>query len=256
MSNALLLSEDDTHASYSVAAPLEIMALLRSMQEQGTLIRMHVHGRPVAIITTILEINTADQTVIIDNAIETSTNQRIIDADTVMFEALLDKIRIRFSTTKVSACVQNNLPALCIAIPATVIRMQRRDFFRVGTPIINPAKCTIQLSSVSCGANIQTATLVLEDISSGGLLLIDDDGLLDNTAGTTYHRCNLDLPETGSVTVSIQVVHCLDATLPNEKSTRRIGCAFTDLPSAPLNTIQRYIGRLERKLNAKRQGFE
>lgn len=217
---------------------------------------MHVQGRSVAIITTILEINTADQTVIIDNAIETKKNQRIIDADTVLFEALLDKIRIQFSTSKVSACVQNNLPALSIAIPVKLARLQRREFFRVSTPIINPAKCTISLASATYGANIHTATLRLEDISSGGLLLIDDSCFLDAAVGATYPSCSLELPETGSVAVSIRVVHCLDATLPNKKSTRRIGCAFIDLPSSTLNTIQRYIGRLERKLNAKRLGLE
>ncbi|MGO4469960.1 flagellar brake protein, partial [Pseudoduganella sp. RAF53_2] len=44
-------------------------------------------------------------------------------------------------------------------------------------------------------------------------------------------------------------------TLLNNKSNRRLGCQFVDIPRSALNAVQRYITKLERERNARIAGL-
>lgn len=246
-------SEDGYPNPYAITSPREIVALLRAIEEQRQLIRMLIHGGIETSVTSILEVDIPHNAIIIDSSPNRSLNQRIIDADKVSFETSLDKIRIQFSTTQVTPCLKDDRPALRIAIPASLIRLQRREFYRVKTPITNPVKCIIPLES-DTGKEVVTA--VLQDISCGGMAIFDDNRVLDNTIGRIYKNCRITLPGTGTITTSIAVAYSLEQTLFNDKKRRRIGCAFVNLSNSMLNMVQRYIGKLERELNAKRHGLE
>lgn len=238
---------------FLVTSPREILSLLRSLEKERALLQMHIPGRPVSVITTILELDERRNLIVVDNSREDTINQSMIAAEEVSFETALHKIRILFSTPKVTAGRHGQQSALMFDIPTELTRLQRRDYYRVDVPLSNPTLCSFPLPG-----NVDTPriSLTLEDLSCGGMLVIDNDQVLDCTIGTLYTDCRLQLPDNEILTVTAQVRRNLDETLSNDRKTHRVGFAFVDLPNTSLIALQRHIGKIERKLTARNKGFD
>ncbi|GAB3537620.1 flagellar brake protein [Noviherbaspirillum agri] len=239
---------------YLVHSRREIIALLHAMEERGQLVSMQADGGADAVVTSVLAVDEASGMVVIDKAPSNLVNQRILDSDNVSFETVLDNIRIMFFSDKVGECLYENLPALYIPIPASMVRLQRREHYRVATPIASPVRCTITIPPDDHGVGGTTVVVTLKDISCGGIALVDEKKVLDNTIGRVYENCKIDLPG-GMLNVKLQVRNSLDLTLTSGKSLRKLGCMFVDLPNPMLAAVQRYITKLERERNAKATGM-
>jgi c-di-GMP-binding flagellar brake protein YcgR len=239
---------------YQVYSRREIIALLRNIGESNQLVRMIINGGTESVVTSILKVDEANGLVIIDVAPSQLQNQRILQSDNISFETLLEHIRILFFVTKVDSCLYENLPAFSFAIPASLIRLQRREFYRVLTPVTNPVRCTITIPH-EVDESSTTVVVALQNVSGGGIAILDDKKLLDPTIGRIYKDCRIDLPGGTLVVATLQIRNSQEITLPNGKAIRRLGCLFVDLPKAMMNAVQRYITRLEREQNAKTTGF-
>jgi c-di-GMP-binding flagellar brake protein YcgR len=237
---------------YQVTSRREIVALLRALQQHNQLITMLVGGGADPVITTVLDVDEENELVYLDCAPTPAQNRRIAASDNVSFETVLDHIRILFFTSEIREDTHDNLPALVMPIPPSVIRLQRREFYRVQTPISNPVRCTLQITH---DLGVENVTVPLKNVSTGGVAIVDEKKALDNTIGLVYKDCQIHLPGNTTVITSLQVRNSQDVTLPNGKVVRRIGCLFIDLPKSMLTAIQRYITKLEREQNAKTSGM-
>ena len=237
---------------FEVESRREIVALLRSIGEKNQLIRMQVHGESDVCVTSILDIDAERNTVILDRPVDTGQSRRMVAASGITFETSLDKIRILFSSNSVEECMHGSTPALKMAVPETLIRLQRREYYRMNTPVSNPVRATIPMVTDEGTANVP---FPLADISCGGIAIMDNKLVLGDTIGKNYPGCRIDLPEIGIITVTLQIRNSLDMTLLNNKLNRRLGCQFVDLSRGTLAQVQRYITRLERERNARIAGL-
>ncbi|HVL75523.1 MAG TPA: flagellar brake protein [Noviherbaspirillum sp.] len=240
---------------YQVHSRREIIALLRAMFERNQLVSMQADGGAEAVVTSVLEVDEENGIVVVDRAPTNLVNQRILDSENVSFETVLDNIRILFFANQVRECLYDNLPALYIPIPQSLVRLQRREHYRVPTPVASPLKCTITIPPDDAGSHGTTISVTVKDISCGGIAIIDEKKLLDNTIGRSYEQCRLALPGGAPLAVKLQVRNSLDQTLTTGRTLRKIGCMFVDLPTPMLAAIQRYITKLERERNAKATGM-
>lgn len=239
---------------FVLTAPLEIRSILRSMQRHAALVRMYVKGNSdQSIMTTVLAFDQANGRVIVDCSPDSELNQRLLRAETVMFETQLDRISVSFAAHNLQACTHDGLPAISFPLPESVRRVQRREFYRVEIPLNEPASCTIPITSPQGGA--MRAVIKLKDISAGGVALLDNENLLPHEPGMQFRDARLTLPEVGEVTVDLDVLRVHTIELPNKKEIVELGCKFVNLSNASMMLIQSYIGQLERRLNAKRRGF-
>lgn len=240
---------------YQVHSRREIIGLLKSLHDRNQLVTMQADGGADAVVTSVLEVDEESGIVVVDRAPSNTVNHRIMNSENVSFETMLDSIRILFFSNKVRECLYENLPALYIAIPSSLIRLQRREFYRVPTPVANPVRCTIRIPpDDEAGVEGTTVVVTLKDISAGGIAVIDEKKLLDNTIGRIYKDCRIDLPG-APVTANLQVRNSIDLSLSSGKSIRKLGCMFVDLPKPMLAAVQRYITKLERERNAKATGM-
>ena len=238
---------------FEVESRREIVALLRSIGEKNQLIRMQAHGEAEVCVTSILEINAERNMVILDRPVDTGQSRRMAAASDIAFETSLDKIRIMFSSNSLEEYMHGSTPALKMAVPDTLIRLQRREYYRMNTPVSNPVRVTIPMVTDDGTAN--NMPFPLADISCGGIAIMDNKLVLGDTIGKNYPGCRIDLPEIGIVTVTLQIRNSLDMTLLNNKLNRRLGCQFIDLSRGTLAQVQRYITRLERERNARIAGL-
>ena len=237
---------------YEVGSRREIVSLLRGIRDKNQLIRMLIQGDSDVCVTSILDVDPDSDSVILDCSINKEQNARIVGASQIAFETTLDKIRILFGTAKVEDTVFENGPALRMALPESLIRLQRREYYRMSTPVSNPVRAVIPMPAELGGG---THVFPLADISCGGIAILDNKLLLGNTIGHVYPDVRIDLPDSGTVTTSLQIRNTLDMTLLNSKTNRRLGCEFVDISRGNLAAVQRYITRLERERNARIAGL-
>lgn len=242
---------EDWH-DYEVASRREIVALLRQIGEKNQLIRMLIKGEADVCVTSILAVDEDSNTVVLDRSIERAQNQRIEAAGRVKCETTLDKIRILFSADALGATTWHGEPALRADIPPTLIRLQRRDYYRMPTPVSNPVRALIPVL-IDAGGGM--GVFPLHDISVGGIALLDSKLQLGTGIGRVIEGCRIELPEIGPIATSLEIRNSLDLTLLNHKTSRRLGCRFVDISRGGLAAVQRYITKLERERNARLAGL-
>jgi len=243
---------EDWH-DYEVASRREIVSLLRQIGEQNQLIRLLIRGEADVCVTSILAVDEDSNTIVLDRSVDPAQNQRMAGAARAKCETTLDKIRILFGAANLAPTIWRGEPALRADIPPTLIRLQRREYYRMATPVTNPVRALIP-APMDGGAG-GMSVFALHDISVGGIALLDSKLLLDTTVGRVIANCRIELPEIGPIATSLEIRNSLDLTLLNHKTTRRIGCQFADISRGALASVQRYITKLERERNAKLAGL-
>lgn len=238
---------------YRLHSRREIVALLRTIAEQNQMLNMLANRDSAAIITTILEVDDVAGKLIIDCAQHEYLNNSILASDNISFETALEQVRILFFVDRVEQCQYQGKPALQIDLPQSMIRVQRREFYRVPTPAGAPVSCTITIPQTGAG-EARSVTMVLQNVSGGGIALLDAQGVLDQTIGRIYRNCRIDLPGGTLVVTSLELRNTQQVRLPNGQHANRLGCLFIDLPHAMLAAVQRYITKLEREQNARAAG--
>jgi len=237
---------------FEIESRREIIVLLQAISSKNQLIRMLLHGEADVCVTAIIDIDADSNTLVLDAPVDRAQGERALLAKRINFETTLDKIRILFGANGLTAITHDGRPALRMDIPDTLIRLQRREFYRMPTPVGNPVRVTVPMPPELGGGN---NVLPLADISCGGVSILDNKLQMGNTIGHNYPGCRIDLPDIGVVMATLQVRNSLDMTLLNNKSNRRLGCAFIDISRANLAAVQRYIIQLERERNARTAGL-
>jgi c-di-GMP-binding flagellar brake protein YcgR len=245
-------SELDNWHDFRVESRREIVALLRQIGEKNQLVRMLVHGEADVCVTSILEVDPDNDTFLLDRSIERDQNRRIQAASKISCETSLDKIRILFKLESVREVAYDNSTALEADIPETLVRLQRREFYRMATPVTNPVRVVVPLPEELGGGS---ATFPLADISCGGIAFLDNKLMLGEAAGRTLEGCRLDLPDVGPVVTNLEIRNMQDVTLLNNKTARRFGCMFSGISRGNMGNVQRYITKLERERNSRLAGL-
>jgi c-di-GMP-binding flagellar brake protein YcgR len=245
-------AELESWHDYEVESRREIVALLRQISEKNQLIRMLVKGEADVCVTSLLDVDPDGDTVVLDRSVSLDQHERILSAGKVTCETSLDKIRILFVLEGLGETRFEGGVALRAAIPPTLIRLQRREYYRMPTPVTNPVRATIPLPLELGGGN---AVFPLADISCGGIAILDNKMQLGDTIGVLYQNCRIELPEVGPITCTLQIRNTIDMTLLNNKTSRRVGCQFVDISRGNLAGVQRYITKLERERNARLAGL-
>ncbi|HEY0490371.1 MAG TPA: flagellar brake protein [Telluria sp.] len=246
-------SELDNWHDYRVESRKEIIALLRSIGDKHQLVSMLIKGQSEVCVTSVLAVDADTGTVYLDCSINSDQNRRIAAAERISFETSLDKIRILFVAEHgVQTTSFEGNTAFKMTLPESMIRLQRREYYRMPTPVSNPVRAVIPMPfELGGGSNI----FPLADISCGGIAILDNKLVLGNNIGNTYEGCKIELPEVGTVTTTLRVRNSLDLTLLNSKTNRRLGCEFIDISRGNLANVQRYITKLERERNARLAGL-
>jgi c-di-GMP-binding flagellar brake protein YcgR len=242
--------QDDDMEPFRVRSRREIISLLRHISERNQLVRMVINHGADTVVTSILDVDESDNSVMLDCAPTATMNHRVLESETFSFETVLDSIRILFTSSEVGSILYDNLPAFVIPLPESMVRLQRREYYRVPTPLTTPVRCTVP---VRIADEIKRVTTTLHNISGGGISIVDENQSIDATFGRVYDNCTIDLPG-GPIAVSLQIRNLLELTLTNGKNIRRLGCRFVNPSHGVLAAVQKYITKLERDQNARVTG--
>lgn len=242
--------ERDEHADedsrYAVTQPAEIAFVLRKIMQNRQMVTAYLNGSADFALTSVLDVRPEAGEVILDASSDAATNRRLLAAKKVLFIASEDQVKVKLRANEVRETSHEGRPALRIPMPGTLVRIQRREHYRIATPITRPLICTLPLPAR--GPGVQAQTIVL-DISIGGVALMDNQNAAGFAIGGVFEDCRIGLPEAGTLAVTLEVRNCHETPLKNGQSFRRCGCKFLDLKPQGENLVQRYIMLLERSRN-------
>ena len=241
-SHNFLLDMEKWH-DYQIDSQKEIAKLLRATCEKKILLKMAVdeEAEEWAVIP-ILAIDVEKNEVIIDRPQDEGQIERIMQAPMVSCETSLDKVRLLFSVEYIDECAYQERPAFSFSIPQNLIRLQRRESFRVETPACDAVRCRLQVPKNLGGGN---CILPVADIRGGGIALVDESHSLKTIIGRVYPECTLILPEATLINTALEVRNLSDVKRADDSVVQRIGCKFSRLSPAMLDKVQRYIFKLE-----------
>lgn len=233
---------------YRIDSLPEVDKILQLLLDQGVLLRMHSGNPQYAVITTLVDLDFTNDTIIIDSAAQQTINAQLVANDTAFFDAILDNVSIKFQVSALYNTVFENRPALAGPLPAFLYRIQRRENFRIRPTFQSAAQCTIYLDNQSYHFDIH-------DISASGVALIDPDELLTDLIHTTLVGCELYLPQVGQAKVNLHLTRRQSQSLHSGKKLYLVGCAFTNTEATQLIRIQNFITSEERKQIARDRGL-
>lgn len=224
---------------FAVYSKVEIASMLRSLGAEGVLLTAYFDTEPGFLVTVVLEVNDDFEEVIFDNAVDPVAQKRLLASKHIVFVGFLAHIKVQFIARVAEATQYDNRPAFRIRMPESLLRLQRRDFFRVRPPMSKPAKCLVPYGD----DGKQYESLRVLDLSVGGMAVMMYPEKFELPLGRAIESCYLDLPGVGSVSVSLTVRH-VDA-VPKDDKARRCGCEFVDMPPASRVMLQRYINLID-----------
>jgi len=239
----------DQYSEYLLHNPREILSMLRQVAKQGDLVTVYFNSGKDFLLTTLLEVN--EQEIVLDRGSNEEMNQRALAAPKLFCITRHEKVKLQFILTEIHETAQPGQRALAARLPESLLRLQRRAYFRLHTPITRPLRCGIPVAMSDGSVQIYEHNVM--DISLGGLSLQVED--IHFEPGQEWPDCSIELPEIGVIKVTLKVLNFYEITLRSGQRSTRAGCQFVDIPATSQNLIQRYIVRLERERKARESGL-
>jgi c-di-GMP-binding flagellar brake protein YcgR len=249
---AVELMSTDEFSQYLLKTKSEMFAVFRGMVEHVSQITMFFNEGRDMVLTDMISYN--DNGVYLDLGASQEMNQKALAADKLFCVTQLDKVKIQFILRGVKQVEWNGGPAFLGALPENVLRLQRREYYRMATPIARPLKCVISLPAAA-GGQQRVIEAHVGDISGGGIGVISIP--LDIPLATGLQlACKIELPEVGVVTGNVVVRSIFEMATRSGARSQRAGCEFVKLPGPMLTLIQRYIIKVERERKARESGLD
>lgn len=248
LSDDLSVSAEDDYDKYSVRWKKEVVYILRAIMEKGGLVSAYFDRGQDFILTSIIDIDPDHGVLLLDLGVNEALNRKILDSDKIIFVSAHDRVKVQFSANRVEKARFEDREALRVALPESLIKFQRREYYRVPTPIVNSLKCLIPMGQ---GHNFE---VTIADISIGGIGVVLPSMDIGFEPGTTFHGCLLALPNFGNLLATLEVRGVFEVILRNGLKAKRAGCQLVDLSANMQSMIQRYIIKVERERRAMELG--
>lgn len=242
----------DNYEKYLLHGHREIRQVLQGLIDGHALITAQVSPGHQSFLTALVSVPDDDGPLLIDASADALINDRVSAADKLVCMTQLDKIRIQFELQTPAATTHEGRPAFRAAMPAELLRLQRREFYRLQTPVTHSVTCQIPVAQPD-GRSVMLEARVI-DISGGGVAVVVPPENLPFAPDTEFVDCRLTLPELGTLTVRLKVRNIFRLTNRNGIEMLRAGCEFVDLPRSADSAIQRYILKVERDRSARERG--
>lgn len=236
---------------YLLSAPAEVLYTLRTVKNAGDLLTVHFNQGEDFFLTALVEVG--EDALLLDAGADEPTNQRAERAGRFVCVTAHDKVKIQFALDRLVRVEHDGRPAFRAALPASVLRLQRREYYRLATPVVNPLKVDITLARED--GTRQAFSAQVADLSAGGLAVVIPPAGMTFEVDQQFDDCVLDLPDIGTIRAGLRVRNCYEVQLRNGQRMRRCGCEFTRLSAAMQTLIERYILKVERARKARETGL-
>lgn len=230
-------------SSYSIQNSKQITSHLSLLVKSKCLLSARFGANNESYITTLLGIDEKNNAVVLDYGPKEDLNQRILNAGKVAFDADYNGIKVSFAGASLKKISHKGDTAFSMPIPKSLYWMQRREYYRVKSPLSKPSYCQLII------AGKKPVNLKLYDISLTGFAMLNVSKEVSELLipGASLEQCKLILAETGEGMISFEI--CAKYIINPDKlqKIQKIGCKFIKLSRPVEEIIQRYMQRIQRE---------
>lgn len=234
------LFSSDEESDYLISNHREIVSILQSIAQRKSRVALYYNEGNSMVLTMILA---ADENGVWIDATSNPLDNRLIErSKRIIFVTTHNQAKVQFVATDVMLGTYEDAPAFSLGLPRKLLRLQRRDYYRLVTAESNALKCIIR--PVPDQAHIQHEVTVM-DISIGGVALVCEASGIELQPGMVYEHCQIELPEVGKLEAAIEVKNAFEITDRNGKVKRRAGCVFVKPDGKTTMLLQRYVAQMQ-----------
>ncbi|MBV2234764.1 MAG: flagellar brake protein [Sterolibacterium sp.] len=244
---------DEEERDFTLRSRSEILAILRSLIHHNALMTVYFNQGQDFMLSSLLHLAEDGRTLVLDVGSNADMNRRALSVDKLICVSNLDKVKIQFVLDGVDAVQYEGRPAFLANVPASLVRLQRRDTYRFVLPVLQPLRCSIPF--VTYDGRLQPQEVSVIDISAGGIGFLSKSENIDLSTDMLLENCRLDLPEVGILTVNLCIRSLYEVVLLTGARHKRAGCQFIHLDSKQEMQLQRFIITAERERKAQALGM-
>ena len=226
---------------YCITSVKEIVFTLREIAERRKPVALYFGTANEFILTTMVDVESNG--VWLEQGPDEKVNQRIAASDNLIVVGSHFSVKIQFSGDKPALQEHAGRKTFFLALPDKLFRLQRREYFRLTTPAVNPLKCVIASRTPTDKPHRE---VIIMDISGGGVALTCAENDTELSPGETHPDCRIDLPGFGTITGTIVVKNMAILTDAQGKNFKRAGCELLNLDNPSRVMLHRYVLHLQR----------
>lgn len=239
--------------NYTLRNRKEILQILSKLKEDADTLKIAFNHNKEDYLTPIFDVDADNNALLFDMSVDDAFNKRLLASQDLSIEKE-SGVRIKWHTNKHTMVQLSDGNALRTELPESLIRLQRRELFRLKTPLSKPLRCNIKVPNAFDRKKTDTIHYDLVDVSLGGVGLIVKKKLHPSIkVGDVYEDCKIDLP-TGEVSLTLEVrniIHLSDKT----GDQYRIGLQYIDISRGVEHAIHNYTFNLEREMLKAKNGL-
>jgi flagellar brake protein len=237
------LFSNDEENDYLVSNPKEIVSILQTIAQRKSRVALYYNEGNSMVLTMILA---ADENGVWIDASSNPLDNRLIErSKRIIFVSTHNQAKVQFIAADVILGMYEDAPAFSLALPRKLLRLQRRDYYRLVTSETGALNCIIR--PVADQAHIQHEVTVM-DISIGGVALVCEETGVELHPGMVYEHCQIELPGLGTLEASIEVKNTFEITDRNGNVKRRAGCVFVRPDGKTTMLLQRYVAQMQQRM--------
>ena len=221
----------------------EILSILRRLQLKHEPVTLNIDGAGFTL-TILLAVNPEFEELVFDCGNDPAANRGLMQAERITLVANIDGIKVQFSARSLDATIFEGRPALRMRLPDIVLRLQRRDFYRI------PASLPCEIA-LDCAGKVHVFEMRVADLSLGGVALVTDKAFAKFEVGQLLQNCHIGLGSLGTLALDLEVKNMSESKTRTGLHQVRIGCEFSDLSRITETMVSRFIGQKEREQKSR-----
>lgn len=219
----------------------EIVFILEDLAKNHTAINLDTQ-EGLGLVTSVLEVDSEENSICLDISPDARTNERIRNSRLVTFTTQTG-IKVRWQASQMQLVTLSDGDAFSMAIPSSIERIQRREYFRMSSHFGNKTL----ICKIPFGARF--IEVPVADISVGGIG-IDVKGEPPEIFAQSemLEGCAIDFPSVGPVPFRFRICGIwISSQTKSGEQMHHIGLEFVGLGRVAEGIIQRHMVQLERE---------
>ncbi len=225
----------------------EILSILHDIAAHRSRVALYYNDDNSMVLTLVLAVD--EKGLWIDAAADPRENKQIERSQRIVFVSIHNQAKVQWVSTETTLGIYENATAFFVPLPRKLLRLQRRDYYRLLTRESNALKCVIR--PLPDQEHVLHEVTVM-DISIGGMALVCEENGVALQPGLTYRNCVIELPDFGTINADIEVRNSIEVTMRNGEVKRRAGCIFVNTDRSTHIILQRYVARMQREQASSR----
>ena len=177
MSLKFELLQADDYSRYLLRGRTDILFNLRGLIQKRAMLSAFIDASADSFLTAIVALSPDENHLVLDAASDETVNRRVEAAEQLICVTQLDRIKVQFAARGIQRIQHEGHDAFRVRVPEVMLRLQRREYFRLTAPSSHSLTCLIPMTIGGEQREISVEASVL-DISGGGLsITVPSEGM-------------------------------------------------------------------------------